>query len=60
MMHQIIGAFNRDEIFIWSDDERKWSEFTNATKIELKGIVSHIPIFLGFFKDLQRQLFYNI
>ena len=39
MMHQIIGNFNRDEIFIWYIAERKQSEFTNATKIELKGIV---------------------
>ena len=48
-MHQIIGNFDRDKIFIWPNGEGKWSEFTNATKIESKCIVSHIHTFLSFY-----------
>ena len=44
-MHQIIENFRKGVTFIWSNGERKWSEFTNATKFELKEIVSHILIF---------------
>ena len=44
-MHQIIENFRKGVTFIWSNGERKWSKFTNATKFELKEIVSHILIF---------------
>ena len=50
MVHQIIGNWNRDEIFIWCNGKRNWSDFTNNTKFELKGIFSYKLISQDFYE----------